>query len=213
MPFALIMTIAVVTVVLTLAQVVALGTLPALADVEDAARRRRRAVHGRDRRGRHHARRGALDAGQQHGAGALRLAQPVRARGERRRAARVRARSARGSARRSSRSSSPPRCRWCWPRPGRSRAWRQASAVSRLVVYVATCAAALRLRSPRFAGAGRRPATMTRAVRAGDSGRGDPDRARDPVRRHAGAVARRRLRARGGRRPLRHRRSLPWRKP
>jgi hypothetical protein len=28
----------------------------------------------------------------------------------------------------------------------------QASAVSRLIVYVATCAAALRLRSPRFAG-------------------------------------------------------------
>jgi len=28
----------------------------------------------------------------------------------------------------------------------------QASAVSRLLVYVATCAAALRLRSPRFAG-------------------------------------------------------------
>ena len=31
-------------------------------------------------------------------------------------------------------------------------AMAQASAVSRLIVYVATCAAALRLRSPRFAG-------------------------------------------------------------
>ena len=39
-PFALIMTIVIVTIVMTLVQVVALGTLPGLARVEDAARRR-----------------------------------------------------------------------------------------------------------------------------------------------------------------------------
>ena len=49
-PFALIMTIVIVTVVMTLAQVVALGTLPGLADVEDAAGRRGRAVSSARRR-------------------------------------------------------------------------------------------------------------------------------------------------------------------
>ena len=176
------------------------------ADVEDAAGRRLRADHGRDRarpssRSARCSRRWATTWGRRSRARAACSRSP--------RTATCRASSpgsARGSARRWSRSSSPPRCRWCWRRPGRSSTMAQASAVSRLVVYVATCAAALRLRSPRFAGVVART-DDARAVRAGDSDRGDPDRARDPVRRHADSSCAPAASRWRGRRPVRHRRS------
>ncbi len=41
------------------------------------------------------------------------------------------------------------RCRSCWRCPGRFAALAAASAISRLLVYVATCASTLRLRAPR----------------------------------------------------------------
>ena len=60
--------------------------------VEDAARRRVAALPGRRRRGADHHRRRLLDHRQQHGAGAVRLAQPLRARRAGRPAARLRLR-------------------------------------------------------------------------------------------------------------------------
>ena len=80
-PFALIMTIVIVTIVMTLVQVVALGTLDTARVVAHADGRRRAAVHGRGRRGPDHARGRVLDHGQQRRPGARRLAPHVCARG------------------------------------------------------------------------------------------------------------------------------------
>ena len=122
-------------------------------DVEDAARGCRRPVHGRDRRCHPHPGRGALDAREQHGPGALGVAQPVRARGKRRGPARL--------ARVSPRFGTPvvaivftAAVSLVLATTGSFVGMAAASAVSRLVVYVATCAAGAALRSPRLAGQG-----------------------------------------------------------
>ena len=69
-----------------------------------------------------------------------------------------------------------------------------ASAISRLIVYVATCASVLRLRTPRF---GRGEACdVRRSGRARHSWIGDRDRTGDPGRGDTGATGRRRRGAR-----------------
>ena len=70
---------------------------------------------------------------------------------------------------------------------GRFAALAAASAISRLIVYVFTCAATIRLRQPRFAAAvesGR----LHGSVRPGDSLARHRHRAGDPGRRHAAAA-------------------------
>ena len=79
-PFALVMTIVIVTLLMTLVQVVALGYFSRPRGVEDSAHRRVPALHGRVRSHSPHDWRRLFDNRQQHGAGALRFAQPLRAR-------------------------------------------------------------------------------------------------------------------------------------
>ena len=178
---------------MTLVQIVALGTLPALASSTTPLADAAAAVHGRRRRGADHARapcsrrrattwgrrssgsrnlfalaeQGDLPAVLRPGASAVPDAgQP--------------------------RSSSRRRCRWCWRSSGRSPTLAPASAVSRLLVYVATCAATLRLRHPRFAGHG-----QPGDVHACRSGRVIPV-ARDRASRWRSWPARRREQLRAG---------------
>ncbi len=87
LPFAFVATILTVTAVMTLAQVVALGTLPDLQPVEDAAGRRVVAVHRRRRGADHQRGIGRVDDGQQPRRRADRFAHALRARRERRAAA------------------------------------------------------------------------------------------------------------------------------
>jgi basic amino acid/polyamine antiporter, APA family len=150
-PFALIMTIAIVTVVLTLAQVVALGTLPGLAasktPLADAS---------------------ALFMGAT-GAAVITLGAVLSTLGNNMGQALSGSRSLfalaengdvpRVFARVSPRFGTPvvailttAAVSLMLAATGTFAGMAMASAVSRLVVYVATCAAALRLRSPRFAG-------------------------------------------------------------
>ena len=84
---------------------------------------------------------------------------------------------------------------------GRFAALAAASAISRLIVYVFTCAATIRLRQPRFAGDGR-AGRVQGSVRPGDSLSRHRHRAGDSGRRHAAAAQIRAACARGGRRPL-----------
>ena len=79
-PFAMIATIVIVAIVMTLVQIVALGTLPRARLVEDAAGGRSGPVHRRVGRADHDGRRGRVDGRQQRRPGAFGLAQPVRAR-------------------------------------------------------------------------------------------------------------------------------------
>ena len=158
-PFALIMTIVVVTLVLALAQVVALGTLPSLPDsktpLADAA---------------------ALIMGAT-GAAILTLGAVLSTLGNNMGQALSGSRSlfalaAHGDVPRvfalvSARFGTPivailatAAISFVLAATGSFVTMAQASAVSRLIVYVATCAAALRLRSPRFAGVVPEP-TMT----------------------------------------------------
>ena len=85
---------------------------------------------------------------------------------------------------------------------GRFAALAAASAISRLIVYVFTCAATIRLRQPRFAADGR-AGRVQGSVRPGDSLARHRHRAGDPGGRHAAAAQIRSARARGRRRPLR----------
>ena len=85
---------------------------------------------------------------------------------------------------------------------GRFAALAAASAISRLIVYVFTCAATIRLRQPRFAGTVN-PAVFTGSVRPGDPFARHRHRAGDPGGRHAAATEIRSDRAGGRRRPLR----------
>ena len=70
---------------------------------------------------------------------------------------------------------------------GRFAALAAASAISRLIVYVFTCAATIRLRQPRFA-ATVNPAVVQGPVRSGHSFACHCHRAGDPGRRHAAAA-------------------------
>ncbi len=119
--------------------------------VEDAARRRLTAVHGRRGRRPADARRRALDDRQQHGPGAVGLAQSLRARRAGRPAGVVRANPSAVS----NAGQRHPRhlgVSLVLAVSGRYSDLALVSAISRLLVYVATCASTLRLRSAVFAG-------------------------------------------------------------
>ena len=102
-PFALIVTIAVVTLIMTLTQVVAIGTLPESRELDHAARERRRHLPRRRRRRADDLRRDDVGVGQQHGAGAVGHQESVCAGRARRSAGVLRRACTRATARRSPR--------------------------------------------------------------------------------------------------------------
>ena len=106
-PFAFVMTILTVAVVMTLTSVVATGVLPDVAATRTPLADGAALVHGRDRRVDRQRRIGDLDDRQQHGPGADRIAHDLRAGRERRSAALVCARSTRIIRRRRTPSCSP----------------------------------------------------------------------------------------------------------
>ena len=211
-PFALIMTIVVVDVDHDAGAGRRARHAARARHLDDAARERRGSLPRRRRRRADDLRRDDVGVGQQHGAGAV---------GHRATCSRS-----------PSTATCPPFFGRVHPRfrtpvtaviftaavslvlalSGRFAALAAVSAVSRLIVYVFTCAATIRLRHPRFA-AQVPPAVFTRAVRSGDSGAGDRVRAGDPCRRDAAAAAGRRDRARGRRRALRCRALFPRHPP
>ena len=182
-PFALIMTIVIVTIVMTMAQIVALGTFPGLAQSKTPLADAAALFLGSA--GAAMLTLGAvlLDLRQQHGAGAVGVAQPLRARGAGRPAAVLRARPPHvphARQRHSRHRRGGARARGVRNIPGAGGGERDQPARGlRRDVRIDAAAAP----GPR-----RQPAGIHGSVRPGDPRRGDRLRARDPGRGQPPAV-------------------------